>query len=143
MNIDLTAARASAGTWLARRARTARVDAAPVALASLLAFAALLAFAPPARADGFSCGNRVVTDGMTSAEVRRVCGEPAEITSKPILRRPVVWRFGRPYYVGTGEVEVTVETWLYNFGPTRLLRKLRFEDGVLRDVETLGYGWYE
>lgn len=124
------------------RPSTPRFAARPWHLAVAAALAAWCA-APPAFADGFSCGNRVVTDGMSSAEVRRVCGEPAQITSKPILRRPVIWRFGRPYYVGSGEVEVIVETWLYNFGPTRLLRQLRFEDGVLRDVETLGYGWSE
>lgn len=112
------------------------------ALAGLVLLAAL-AVASPARADGFSCGNRVVTDGMTSAEVRAVCGEPAQITTKPILRRPVVWRHGRPYYVGEGLVEVAVETWVYNFGPMRLMRRLRFEDGVLKDVETLGYGYHE
>lgn len=110
--------------------------------ASALACAAL-AFALPAHADGFSCGNRVVTDGMTSGEVRAVCGEPAQVTSKAILRRAVVWRYGRPYYAGDGEVEVVVETWIYNFGPMRLMRKLRFEDGVLQDVDTLGYGYNE
>lgn len=107
-----------------------------------LAALALCALVPAsALADGFTCGNRVVTDGMTAAEVRAACGEPAQVTSKPILQRPVVWRHGRPYYVGEGYVEVIVETWIYNFGPTRLQRKLRFEGGVLRDVETLGYGY--
>lgn len=96
-----------------------------------------------ARADGFSCGQRVVTDGMSAAEVRAACGEPAQVTSKPILRRPVVWRNGRPYVIGESQVEVIVETWLYNFGPSRLMRKLRFEDGVLQDVETLGYGYHD
>jgi hypothetical protein len=104
---------------------------------------ALLQTAGNAHADGFSCGQRVVTEGMPLAEVRAVCGEPAQVTTKPILRRPVVWYHGRPYHVGDGFVEVVVETWIYNFGPTRLMRKLRFEDGVLQDVETLGYGYHE
>jgi hypothetical protein len=114
----------------------------PAARAALV-LAACLVLAPDARADGFSCGSRVVTDGMSADEVRAACGPPARITSKTILRRPVVWWHGRPIRVGDGEVEVTVETWLYNFGPTRLLRQLRFEDGVLHEVETLGYGWVE
>lgn len=109
---------------------------------ALLACGALLG-AASARADGFSCGNRVVTDGMEASEVRAVCGEPAQITTKSILRRPVVWRHGRPYYAGEGYVDVRVEIWLYNFGTTRLMRRLRFEDGVLQDVETLGYGYNE
>lgn len=108
-----------------------------------LALAIALGWGGPAHASGFSCGNRVVTDGMTSGEVRAVCGEPAEITSRPILRRPVVWRHGRPYVIGDSQVEVVVETWIYNFGPTRLMRKLRFDDGVLQEIETLGHGYYE
>lgn len=119
-----------------RRQRSARRTAAFVACAAF-------GCATPAYADGFSCGNRIVTDGMTSGEVRAVCGEPAQVAAKPILRRAVVWRHGRPYYVGDGQVEVVVETWIYNFGPMRLMRKLRFEDGVLQDVETLGYGYHE
>ncbi len=109
-----------------------------VALACTVALASLASAA--ARADGFSCGNRVVTEGMELYEVRDVCGEPAHVTRTTILRRPVVWRFGRPWYVGDEEVAVPVETWIYDFGSTRLMRKLRFVDGVLTDVETLGYG---
>ena len=117
-------------------------------LPALLASASLLVAAPlllpsPAQASGFSCGTRVVTDGMEQIEVRAACGEPAQVTRTSILRRPVIWRHGRPWYVGEDVVPVPVETWVYNFGPTRLMRKLRFEDGVLKDVETLGYGHHE
>ncbi|WP_348946394.1 DUF2845 domain-containing protein [Chitinibacter sp. FCG-7] len=33
-----------------------------------------------------------------------------------------------------------VSEWLYNFGPDRLMLQLRFLDGQLQDVKTLGYG---
>jgi hypothetical protein len=110
-----------------------------------LALAILLAALAPAtptvaRADGFSCGNRIVTEGMHQYDVREICGEPAEVVRTSILRRPVVWRHGRPWYVGTEEIPIPVETWIYDFGPMRLMRKLRFEDGVLANVETLGHG---
>jgi len=101
---------------------------------------ALVLSATPALAGGFSCGQRVVTEGMEQIEVRAACGEPAQVSRSSVLRRPVIWRHGRPYYVSDDVVPVPVETWVYNFGPTRLMRKLRFEDGVLKDVETLGYG---
>jgi Protein of unknown function (DUF2845) len=32
---------------------------------------------------------------------------------------------------------------VYNLGPSKLMRRLRFEDGKLVDIETLGYGYYE
>ena len=114
----------------------------PLFGAGALVFALVLA-PSPAAASGFSCGTRVVTEGMEQIEVRAACGEPAQVSRTSILRRPVVWRHGRPWYVGDDVVPIPVETWIYNFGPTRLMRKLRFEDGVLKDVETLGYGHYE
>jgi hypothetical protein len=110
-----------------------------VRTAALLASLAL-ALPAAARADGFSCGNRIVVEGMYQYDVREICGEPADVVRTTILRRPVVWRYGRPWYAGTEEVPVPVETWIYDFGPMRLMRKLRFEDGVLVDVETLGHG---
>ena len=107
---------------------------------AIVALLVALLFAPSARADGFSCGNRIVTEGMELYQVRNVCGEPAQITRTTILRRPIVWVRGRPYYASNEELPVPVETWLYDFGPQRLMRKLRFEDGVLARVDTLGYG---
>lgn len=99
------------------------------------------ALAAPALADGFSCGTRVVTTDMTSAAVRAACGDPTEIQQDSILRRPTVWRHGRRYVVGDGYVQVGVERWLYNFGPNRLMQRLRIEDGTVTEIETLGYGF--
>lgn len=110
-------------------------------LLQALALGCAAAFATAsAHADGFSCGNRIVTEGMELYSVRDVCGEPAQVTRTTILRRPVVWVHGRPYFASNEELPVPVETWLYDFGPQRLMRKLRFEDGVLARIDTLGYG---
>ena len=96
-----------------------------------------------ALADNFRCGSRVIGDGMTTAEVRRYCGEPTDITVSSVQRRPMFWRGGRPYYYGNDFIDVPVEFWLYNFGPSRLMRKIRFEGGQIKDIETLGYGYNE
>ncbi len=37
--------------------------------------------------------------------------------------------------------EVSVEIWTYNFGPHKLMYRLRFEDGLLIDVDTLSHGY--
>lgn len=115
-----------------RRSRPAHAPA--------LALALVLALPGVARADGFNCGNRVITTGMELYEVRDACGEPAQVTRTTILQRPVIWRYGRPYYASEDFVPVPAETWIYDFGSTRLMRKLRFVDGVLTDIATLGYG---
>jgi hypothetical protein len=99
-----------------------------------------LGLAAGARADaGFSCGARVVTTGMGAGAVRAACAAPAEVRRTSIRRRATVWRAGRPVDLG-GEVEVPVESWVYDFGPNTLMRRLRFEDGRLAAIDTLGYG---
>jgi len=38
-------------------------------------------------------------------------------------------------------LEVPVEVWLYNLGPQKLMRRVRFQDGRVVSIETLGYGF--
>lgn len=99
------------------------------------------AIAVPAHADGMRCGSRLIRDGDARAEVRAFCGEPADVQTRSILRRPVYNIGGRIGYFGDGLVEIPVETWTYNFGPNKLMRRVRFVDGIVEDVETLGYGY--
>jgi len=98
--------------------------------------------ASPAFADGFRCGTKLVLEGATRSEVAAKCGEPTEVvTMRSIFRRPVIWSHGRPYFIGEDAVEVPVEAWVYNLGPNKLMRRLRFEGGVVTEIETLGYGY--
>jgi uncharacterized protein DUF2845 len=108
-----------------------------IAVAALLLLASL-----PAAA--FHCGQKLVHEGDSRYDVRSKCGEPADIETRSILRQPVVWFHGRPVLAAPGSlVEVTVEVWTYNFGPHKLMRRLRFDDGELVDIETLGYGYIQ
>jgi hypothetical protein len=109
--------------------------------ASLLAMAATLGMAMPVTADSMRCGTRLITDGDTAGKLRSLCGEPASISRTTLLRAPVLWRHGRPLRPGFGPVEVPVETWEYNFGPNRLILRVRIEDGRVVDIDTLGYGY--
>lgn len=104
--------------------------------------AAVLGFAAPAHADALRCGSRLVRDGDTRAEVRDLCGEPTDVQTTTILRRPHYDFNGRLLYYGDGVVEVPVEVWTYNFGPYKLMRRIRFVDGLIDDIETLGYGYH-
>ncbi len=52
----------------------------------------------------------------------------------------MVWRYGRQMRAAGGDIEVRVETWVYNFGPDRLMQQLDVEDGRVTKMETLGYG---
>lgn len=108
-------------------------------LIGLAVFAAALT--APAQADGMRCGSRLIRDGDARAEVRAFCGEPDDVQTRSILRRPVYNLRGRLVYYGDGLVEIPVETWTYNFGPNKLMRRVRFVDGLVESVETLGYGY--
>ena len=105
--------------------------------------ALLLAIAVPASADGMRCGNRLMTTGDPRAKVRQFCGEPADIQTRSILRRPTFNFGGRTLSYGDGYVEIPIEIWTYNFGPYKLMRQVRFVDGMVEDIETLGYGYHE
>ena len=100
-------------------------------------FAVALAVSGPAAADSMRCGTKLMTDGDPSDKVLAYCGEPASIERREILR-------GYGYYHGTTvntAYEVSVELWTYNFGPHKLMYRLRFEDGLLVDVDTLSHGY--
>ena len=43
-------------------------------------------------------------------------------------------------YTFPGEEEVPVDVLIYDLGPNKLVRKLRFVAGELESVETLGHG---
>ena len=101
--------------------------------------AAALAAAGPAAADSMRCGSKLMTDGDPSNKVLAYCGEPAAIERRDILRP---WGYHRGVTVHS-TYEVSVELWTYNFGPSKLMYRLRFEDGLLVDVETLTHGYHD
>lgn len=107
----------------------------------ILVFALFLATSKASADDSFRCGTKLVVEGETKAQVQSKCGDPDDTETRTILRRPIVWVHGRPLYVGDGMLEVPVETWTYNLGPYKFMRLVRFIDGRVDEIETLGYGY--
>lgn len=102
-------------------------------------------------ANALRCGNRVVQKGMVESEVIRLCGEPVSTThlgyvlrSGFRIRRGLSTihvpsdRYGYGYYE-----ELIVIEMLFNFGPRKLMRRIRFEGGRIANIETAGYGYIE
>lgn len=105
----------------------------------LLALALTLLLAGPAHA--MRCGTRIVTEGDYAVDVLHRCGEPEYIEESADYRyRSISTRHGRLY--GSSPAPVAIEVWTYNFGPNRLMRRLRFENGELQSIRTLGYGYH-
>jgi hypothetical protein len=121
--------------------------------AACLCVLVALALAPEAHA--FRCGNKLISEGMHVTKVIALCGEPDYEQERVVLRRNVfigkttrapdsgvirrhIYGWGTPPLV---EVEIRELTW--NLGPNKFMRRVRFEDGIVTEVETLERGYVE
>jgi Protein of unknown function (DUF2845) len=109
----------------------------------LLAGTVLLASIP---AHALRCGNRLVKEGMYDSEVKAICGEPVSERSLGYVLRSYFDRSHgltttRYYGYGGYRREVLLTELVFNFGPRKLMRRMRFEGGVLVSIETAGYGY--
>lgn len=103
-------------------------------MAAALALAAAVVL--PAEA-AMHCGYRIVSEGDSAAKLERYCGTP-ETVERRLSERIYVTKRGM-LLPGLVE-EVWIEDWTYNFGPNKLMRRVRVEDGVVKDIRTLGRG---
>ena len=85
---------------------------------------------------------------MLESEVIERCGEPTDVRQLGFVIRPYVLQVPagigsagamRRVYAGFHE-EVAVTEAIYDFGPRKLVRVLRYEGGRLASVSTAGYG---
>lgn len=93
----------------------------------LLALAGILA-AGRSEAGSLRCGSRLVDEGDQAAELLAACGEPA-------LRD--TWNYPLP----RGGYVADIEVWVYDLGPSQLLRLVKLSNGRITEVETDGYGF--
>lgn len=116
----------------------------PIALAGIC-----LLTSDPAHA--LRCGNRLVQEGMYESQVIDLCGEPVSKRYLGYVLRPYVLELPaddidahstRHVYGGYHE-ELLVTELVFNFGPRKLMRILRFEGGRLTSIRTAGYGYRE
>ena len=88
----------------------------------------------------FKCGHKLVTEGDYSSDVLARCGEPDSIkTHTEIVTREQSFPNSTPE-TQQAIVEIEVEEWVYNFGRSRLQQFLRFENGKLETIQSLGRG---
>jgi len=98
------------------------------------------------------CGTKLVHKGDSKAEVIQKCGEPdfVETWEEERIQRDYYHvstfsnRLGEYYWYREPFLVkelIRIEEWTYNFGSTRFIRFLRFENGLLRDLSRGGYGY--
>lgn len=87
--------------------------------------------------------------GDAMGQVLRYCGEPGWVDRTEESRQCVLYQsvfiddgrrrwINRPYFA---PCIVQIEEWTYNFGPTKFLRILTFEDRILVNVRSGAYGY--
>ncbi len=86
----------------------------------------------PALAPGQSmrCGGQLITEGTSQAKVAALCGQPSQVVHPPASDGVV-----------PGVSDVDEEIWTYNFGPNRLMQRIRFRDGKVAKIDSVGYGF--
>jgi hypothetical protein len=103
-----------------------------------LALAVLACVPAPLMAQSLVCGGKIIRQGITRAEVAAKCGDPAQVDHQSAYKNPAV---GQSNLTAGSTVEVQIEVWTYNFGPNRLMQRIRFENGTVARIESLGYGY--
>lgn len=83
-------------------------------------------------AQSIVCAGKIINEGVTKAEVAAACGKPTQVGKD--AHEPAIGKATAP------DSDEGTEVWTYNFGPTKLMQRIWFEDGVVRLVESLGYG---
>lgn len=97
------------------------------------------------------CGTRLVKEGMHESLVIAICGDPVSTQQLGIVLRPYIRT--RPaglaglhatqYVYGGYHQGLSVTEMVFNFGPHKLMRIIRFEGGQLASIRTSGYGYHE
>ena len=80
--------------------------------------------------DSCICRDGIVSKGDLIVEVLKKCGQPAQKYQREETR-----------IVTRGISIVTVDEWIYNFGPNEFMYSLRFENGRVARIESLDYGY--
>lgn len=107
--------------------------------ASALPWLALLLLPAAAQADAMRCGSRLIAEGDSLEKVLELCGEPAARQRTWIVRQPR-FEYGGREVPFQGSEDVPVDLWTYDFGPNRLVRRVRFVAGKVESIETLEHG---
>ncbi len=114
----------------------------------VVAMVALTLLVASPAANAFRCGNKLVKRGMFEAQVLAICGEPVSTRELGFIVRHYDPRDRRPglvYYrdaFGYGaRSDLLVTEMLFNLGPHKLMRLVRFEGGQVAKITTAGYGF--
>ncbi len=92
-------------------------------------------------AHALECGSRIVVRGDREHQVVAVCGEPQSVMTRTETRTVYGAARTPSGHVGSAyTVTVQIDVWIYDFGPSRFMEELTFENGVLVSLRPIGRG---
>ena len=110
---------------------------------SLTLCATFLLLSPSVTAKNLECRNILKRSDSSRYAVRSVCGEPQEKmrrveyrTVRAGSRGPCPKGQEDCFYGRSRTVEVEIDEWIYDFGPTEYMKHLIFEQGKLIEVRS-------
>ena len=109
----------------------------PIAAAATAAIVVALAPSVAGAADGTSCPGGVISVGDSRLDLLGKCGPPTLVESRPA--QVTEW-VGDRVQGASRTVTITLETWTYDLGSSRLIQYVKLEAGRVADVRTGGYG---
>jgi len=111
----------------------------PVLLAAAAAAAIVAVLAPFAAgaADGMSCPGGVISVGDSRLDLLGKCGQPTLVEARPA--QVAEW-VGDRVQGASRTVTITLETWTYDLGSSRLVQYVKLEAGKVVNVRSGGYG---
>jgi len=83
------------------------------------------------------CKGGIVSIGDAAGEVMAKCGEPATKSNREDKR---VSHSSKPGY-GKVVTSVSIDDWLFNFGPNEFQYQLILENGRVTRIDSLDYGY--
>jgi len=104
-----------------------------------LVVATSILLSPAASCDTLRCGSRLISEGDSIEKVLQYCGEPATTKRTWITRQPR-FEYGGHEVPFEGTEDVPVDLWTYDFGSSKLMRRIRFVAGKVESIETLEHG---
>ena len=97
------------------------------------------------------CDNKIVSEGLTLAEVRKYCDAPTSTQERKVLiagalrsltQAGVEQRSNQTLlFEERGYEEVQVDEWTYYFGPRQFMSLIRFTNGRVTLIEDLAHGY--
>lgn len=98
---------------------------------------ALHAPALAVEAGSLSCSRGIVSVGDTAGEVLAKCGQPATATQREEKKVTEGAKGSRERTV----TSISIDDWLFNFGPNQFQYRVLLENGRVARIESLGYGY--